>query len=234
MKTTIIKSLVIATAASFLGFSSSAQAAMFGTRGISFEQDTTVNFQFLKSQGKAISTFGVASSTGQVLATLFREKGEASVGYGNELANGNPNKWFGGADNLLGAPTASFTFLANQVYSLFVGGTLNGQTLTNKFSTSALNVAGEQHAVFDSTGAKEGQYYGIAANKQDGLPTLEYGTAIGMEDLKSSGDLWTRDSDYNDFVVRAEVVPEPLTMTGLALGIGGMVAARRRRNENKA
>ena len=52
--------------------------------------------------------------------------------------------------------------------------------------------------------------------------------AISFEDT-----LWG-DSDYNDFTVSAQAVPEPITMAGMALGAGGMAIARRRRNRKIA
>jgi hypothetical protein len=55
------------------------------------------------------------------------------------------------------------------------------------------------------------------------------GTAISFDDRGNSND-----KDFQDFVVTAEAVPEPMTMTGLALGLGGLVAARRRRGNKTA
>lgn len=207
-----------ATAAGMLlGFGGPVQAASFGTSGIQFNQDTEVNFTFLKSQGAAISSLGIYDASGTLLQTLFSEVGAADPGY--ESAD---QGWLGTASNLAGAPTASYTFLANTLYTLGLSGTLFGSPMTTVFSTSGLNPGGDQQAVFGSIGGSEGNAYGAAGTQTSANPFAP--VAISFEDFSYGGD-----KDFNDFTFSAEVVPEPLTIAGMALGGAGLAIARRRR-----
>ncbi len=228
MKTQVIASLSVATLGSLLGFSTPARAFNFGTNGIQFDRTTTVNFTFLKSQGKAISSLGVFDASGtMLLKTLFAEKNTADPGY--QTSQG-PNAWLGTANNLQGEATASFTFAANTLYTLGLFGTLDGGSIPTMFSTSSLN-GGSQQAVFDSIGGSElVSYSGIAVTKQSGNPFVAP-VAVSFEDLL--GGYWGENGgDYNDFTVSAEAVPEPLTVGGLVLG-GAWLACNRRRRSGK-
>lgn len=226
MKTQLIASLTLTAAVTGALLSSApAQAFSFGTGGIKFDRDTTVNFTFLKSQGANISRLGVYDSAGKLIQSLFAEKDRADAEYKNDKSGAN--SWLGTAKNLTGSATASFTFAANTLYSLGLFNQGWSSTWT-VFSNSNLNVAGGQRAVFDSIGGAEGKAYKAASVKQSGNPFLAP-VAIAFEDIKGGGD-----RDFNDFVVSAEAVPEPLTMGGLALGGAWLAAARRRRNKQTA
>ena len=137
----------------------------------------------------------------------------------------------GTAKNLVGSATASYKFLAGQVYSLGLTGTLFGKTMTTVYSTSSWN-ANQQQAVFDSVGGSESKKYLFAgAKKNEGLSAADPAAAplaISFEDVRGG------DKDFNDFTVEAETVPEPITMAGMALGAAGMAIARRRRNRKIA
>lgn len=216
-----VSAAAIATA--LVSFSAPAHAAFsFGTNGISFTSDTKVNFTFNKSQGAAKSTFGIYDGNKNLIQTLFQEKERSDAGN-----NGANSQWLGTAANLTGASTASFTFLANQVYSLGLvsQGWVSSWTL---FSTSSLNTNsfGSQQAVFGSGGGQEAQALAGASSLQSSSPFAKGGTLISFEDIKGGGD-----RDFNDFTVNAEAVPEPFTMSGLAMGFGGLALARRRRNQ---
>lgn len=227
MKTRDLTKVTVAAAAALtamLSITTSANAATFGTTGISFDQDTTVNFTFLKSQGAAISSLGVYNANQVLVKTLFTKANTADAGYqGNSYGT---NSWLGTATNLVGSATASFTFLANQVYSLGLSSTLWGSSIPTVFSTSSQN-GGSQQVVFNSTGGSEGVSYDSAGSQTSASP-FGAPVAISFEDT-----LWG-DGDYNDFTVSAQAVPEPITMAGMALGAGGMAIARRRRNRKIA
>ncbi|HLO51721.1 MAG TPA: PEP-CTERM sorting domain-containing protein [Kamptonema sp.] len=237
MKTTLLTKLtattVAATAMLSLIAPANAATVKFGTDGLSFDTDTTVNFTFLKSKGAAISSLGIYDSNKSLVKSLFTEADMADGGY-NVGVN---NEWLGTAKNLVGSATASFTFLANQVYSLGLTGNLFGTEMTSVYSTSSWNLnsvnqPGKQQAVFDSVGGKEQQDYSVKAltktNVGLSVDPLDYPVAISFEDMK-----WG-DNDFNDFTIEAEAVPEPITMAGMALGAGGMAIARRRRNRKMA
>ncbi|MDB9509853.1 PEP-CTERM sorting domain-containing protein [Kamptonema animale CS-326] len=227
MKTIDLTKLTLAAAAALtamLSITTSANAATFGTTGISFEEDTTVNFTFLKSQGAAISSLGIYNANQVLLKSLFTKANTADAGYqGNSYGT---NSWLGTATNLVGSATASFTFLANQVYSLGLSSTLWGSTIPTVFSTSSQN-GGSQQVVFNSTGGSEGVSYDSAGSQTSASP-FGAPVAISFEDTLGG------DGDYNDFTVSAQAVPEPITMAGMALGAGGMAIARRRRNRKTA
>ena len=88
MKTTILTKVTAAAAAAtaMLSMTAPANAATlnFGTDGLKFDTDTTVQFTFLKSKGAGISNLGIytsASPAGKV-ASLFQEKNAAdAAGY---------------------------------------------------------------------------------------------------------------------------------------------------------
>lgn len=221
-------SALAATAAvtTLFGASAPAQAFSFGTNGITFSQDTSVKFNFKESHGAYTSSLGVYSVQNSALskvASLFSETKSSD--------NGGANEWKGTLGNtVLGSGSAVFTFLANQVYTLGLSSGGNGTV----YSTSALNAGsgGSQQAVFgaqsllwDALGKETTNVFQTAGKYTDGLGSLSKGgTLISFDDRGNKND-----ADFQDFTVSAEAVPEPITMTGLALGFGGLVAARRRR-----
>ncbi|MBW4496395.1 MAG: DUF4114 domain-containing protein [Oscillatoria princeps RMCB-10] len=240
MKTKLLSALTAAAAAAtaLLGFSGSAHAFGFGTNGISFQQDTQVKFTFVQSMGANLSNLGIYKVNGGTVnpvtdkvATLFQEsqRSDSFNSIGNTAAKATG--YLGTAANLTGPAQVSFTFLANQVYTM---GLFNQgwQSTWTRYSTTSLNTRyGLQHAAFGSSGSKtaDGQALAGVSTYQSTNPFVSGGVAIGFEDAADGGD-----RDYNDFIVNAEAVPEPITMGGLALGFGGMVMARRRMNRKTA
>jgi len=230
MNTKLLTALT-ATAAitALLAGSAPAQAFSFGTNGISFQQDTDVTFKFQETHGGFTSSLGIYSvnnSATSLISTLFSETKSSD--------NGSQNEWKGSLGNtVLGSGSALFRFLAKQVYTLGLSSGSNGTV----YSTSSLNTGskGSQQAVF---GAKSSLWsaldqnttskFGAAGKYTDGTNSLGSagGTLISFDDRGGGND-----ADFQDFTVSAEAVPEPITMTGLALGLGGLISARRRRNK---
>lgn len=242
MNTTLKATLAaIATTSALITICAPAHAFSFGANGISFEQDTTVNFTFGSSNGYNMYSLGVYevnNSTMKNVASLFWKTQRSDNGaeddfkgtFGSTVASSTGNN------------TVNFTFLANKVYSLGLYENFDKNTgLTNKVfnvggyemvgSTSGVNFGGYQQAVFGSN---------LNIDKKGTTPfTVNNGTlsnytsanifngpvTIGFED-----QLWNADKDYNDFTVTASV-PEPFTMSGLALGLGGLVTMRRRQQK---
>ena len=224
MNITLLSALTAtAVATALFGAGDPAQAFSFGTNGIKFQEDTDVNFKFQESHGGYTSSFGIYSvkdSATSLISTLFSETKSSD--------NGGENEWKGSLGNtVLGSGSAVFTFLANQVYTLGLSSGGDGTV----YSTSALN-AGSQQAVFgaasplwNALGKETTNFFQPAGQFTDGTGSLSNGgTLISFDDRGNSND-----KDFQDFTVSAEAVPEPITMTGLALGFGGLVAARRRR-----
>ncbi len=229
MNTKLLSALTATTAAAALfGASAPAQAFSFGTSGITFKEDTSVNFKFKESHGMYTSSLGIYNVNGFALskvASLFSETKSSD--------NGGANEWKGTlGDTVKGSGSAVFTFLANQVYTLGLSSAGAGMV----YSTSGLNLnvadTGSQQAVFgaaaplwNALGKETTNSFQAAGNFTNGAGSLFNGGSLISFDDRGGGN----DADFQDFTVSAEAVPEPITMTGLALGFGGLVAARRRR-----
>lgn len=229
MNTKLLSALTATAAATTLFYAAApAQAASFGTSGIRFNQDTPVDFTFGETHGMYKSSLGiykVNNSIPSLVQTLFTEIKPSD--------NGSANEWKGTLGNtVLGTGKVAFTFLANQIYTLGLNSGPNGTV----YSTTALNSGGTQQAVFGGlslftalnqettdTFQAAGQYTNGGGSLFNG------GTLISFDDRGNGND-----ADFQDFTVTAEAVPEPMTMTGLALGLGGLVAARRRRGSKTA
>jgi hypothetical protein len=223
-------SALTATAAATALFSAAApaQAATFGTGGISFANDTAVKFTFRETHGMNQSSLGIYSVNGSLtslVAPLFAETKKSD--------RGPLDEWKGTLGNtVLGSGEVVFTFLANQVYTLGLDSGSQGTV----FSTSALNRRGRQQAVFgdpslqNALALEDTNRFQAAGDYTNGLSNLFNGGALISFDDTGNGN----DKDFQDFTVAAEAVPEPMTMTGLALGLGGLVAARRRRGSKTA
>ena len=227
MNTKLLSALTAtAVATALLGAGAPAQAFSFGTGGISFAKDQQVQFNFKESHGAFTSSLGIYSvnnSTTSLVSTLFSETKSSD--------NGGNNEWKGSLGNtVLGSGSAVFTFLANQVYTLGLSSVYNGSSAGTVYSTSSLN-GGSQQAVFgesglwNSLGKETTNTFQAAGQYTNGVSSLGSGGTLISFDDRGNGN----DKDFQDFTVSAEAVPEPITMTGLALGFGGLVAARRRR-----
>jgi len=229
MNTKLLSALT-ATAAATALFSAAApaQAATFGTGGISFANDTAVKFGFVETHGMNISSLGlyeVVDNLPSLVATLFSETKKSDQGPLNE--------WKGTLGNtVLGPGSLIVNLLAGKTYTLGLDSGNQGIV----YSTSALNRKGRQQAVFGDLqlGSKLAlettATFQAAGQNTNGLPNLFNGGALISFDDTGNGN----DKDFQDFTVTAEAVPEPMTMTGLALGLGGLVAARRRRASKTA
>ena len=232
MNTKLLSALTAtAVATALFGAGTPAQAFSFGTNGIKFQEDTDVSFKFQESHGQYTSSLGIYSVKGSatsLISTLFSETKSSD--------NGADNEWKGSLGNtVLGSGSAVFKFLANQVYTLGLSSGGDGTV----YSTSGLNTGsdGSQQAVFgaasplwNALGKETTSTFQAAGQFTDGTGSLSKGgTLISFDDRGNKND-----KDFQDFTVSAEAVPEPITMTGLALGFGGLVAARRRRASKTA
>jgi hypothetical protein len=222
MNTKLLSALTATAAATALfGAAVPAQAFSFGTDAITFRQDTSVKFNFKESHGMYQSSLGIYSvenSAVSLVKTLFSETKSSDNEWENE--------WKGTLGNTVLGGSEVFTFLANKIYTLGLDSDWGGSV----YSTSSLN-SGSQQAVFgghsqlwSALDKETTSTFQAAGQFTNGLGSLfNGGTLIGFDDRGNSND-----SDFQDFTVSAEAVPEPMTMTGLALGLGGLVAARRR------
>jgi hypothetical protein len=235
MNTKFLSALTATAAATAMfGAAAPAHAFSFGTNAIQFENNTDVIFNFRQTYGAYTSSFGVYAVNGgtpTLLKTLFSEVKSSDT-------KGANDNWKGTlGTTVLGSGIATFTFVANQIYTLGLSSVgLDGSNQGTVYSTTALNSAGTQQAVFGNPNtllplvidaADRTTFAANPANFSSGGSLFNGGAAISFDDRGNGND-----TDFQDFTVTAEAVPEPMTMTGLALGLGGLVAARRRRRGN--
>lgn len=189
------------TAAVIGSMSVPAQAAnLFGNTGIKFDQDTTLEFSFVSSNGEFKSNFGVyevgEKNALTLVSDLITEKGK---GYDSKK-----NDYAGSCEFC----SFTYNFLQGKTYTLglksFLGNTLKTQT----YSTNTFNTPVEQNAVF-------------------GSGSLSKGVLISFDD--NGGPKGKDDDDLNDFKVNARSVPEPATLAGLGLAAGSLLLSRRRK-----
>jgi len=235
MNTKFLSALTATAAATAMfGAAAPAHAFSFGSGGITFQEKTEVSFNFLQSYGAYTSKLGVylvngGKASSDPIATLFEEVKSSDIGSWGD--------WKGTPGNTVLNGTVKYTFEPNLIYTLGLSSVgLDGKNAGTVYSTSALNLpGGTQQAVFGTPNVllplvlDPPDHKKFAGNPGDftlgsSLFDKGVGTAISFDD-KGNG----LDADFQDFTVTAEAVPEPMTMTGLALGLGGLVAARRRR-----
>ena len=234
MNTKFLSALTATAAATAMfGAAAPAHAFSFGTGAIQFEKNTKVTFEFKQSYGaytSSLGVYGVDGGKASFLETLFSEVKSSDIG--------SAGNWKGTAGNTVLNGIATYTFMANQIYTLGLSSVgLDGSNKGTVYSTTALN-GGEQQAVFGNPNTllplvidppDRTTFAENPANFSSGGSVLNGGAAISFDDRGNDND-----ADFQDFTVTAEAVPEPMTMTGLALGLGGLVAARRRRGSKTA
>jgi len=229
MNTKFLSALTATAATTALfGAAVPAKAVSFGTGGISFEKNQEIIFTFKESHNRNQSSLGiykVNNSIPSLVKTLFTETKRSDNGAADEYKGSLGN-------TVLGPGKVSFTFLANTIYTLGLDSL--GYFKNVVYSTSALNSGGTQEAVFGGLSLgnalvlEKTDTFQAAGQYRNGLgPLFNGGALISFDDRSNNND-----KDFQDFTVIAEPVPEPMTMTGLALGLGGLVAARRRRRDS--
>jgi hypothetical protein len=237
-----------------LGICTPAQAFMFGTSGIQFDQDTTISFTFDGSHGAYQSSLRVAQA-------------EPGNGYSNKsiLFNetkasdkGSTNNWEGTFGNSVTSPNGSlsqtFTFLKDQIYALLLWNDLgSGNPLEQYVSSSTFMnssewfAAGTQFRRTDclATGCQQAAFGDFSLNKDSTAPfstvnggkgpeqfqsvtlaQLAKGTKISFDDGGKGNDV-----DFQNFSLTAQAVPEPISVLGTILGIGALGVARSKKKQ---
>lgn len=218
-----------AAAATVVGaVSSPAQAFSFGPGGISFDRNTTVDFTFNESHGYFRQRFGIQEIGGAATNLLWETTRSDN--------NSSASDWQGTCGSAVLNCTASFTFQAGKTYSLFLnaidnfGGTYElgeavkffnaPQAATVLADTSYRNYETSPNSLLARTAGTNN------ANPFAG-PVL-----IAFEDYGLTNNASDDHVDYNDFMLTAQAratVPEPATLAGLGMVVGGLAFARRRR-----
>lgn len=211
------KSLVAAatTAAVIGSVSVPAQAAnLFNNNSIKFDEDTTLRFDFLGSNGEyrsALGVFTVGTTGGRKPKPIISAVGgslltETAPGYDTKASDYK-------GDCLLCSST--FTFLKGVEYTLGLISevqTGGGQSYISKgtvYSTDRLNSGSTRNTLFSGNLAK--------------------GVILKWDDNGNRAD-----RDYNDFRVGVKAVPEPATLAGLGLAAGSLLLSRRRKADQSA
>lgn len=223
----------------------------FGTNGILFETDTTVDFEFLRTHGKyqsSLKLFEVTSDGFNLATTLFEETKSAddpSLGQSADWIGTCGNTVMPGADSC----TASYLFKAGMEYTLGLDSGSDGIV----YSTSDFNTDPDdtQQTVFaelpdDATGSSsvdavfdrtELGYEDTTAFESPGDFTaadpFEFEVGIGFDDRGNGNDV-----DFQDKLVFAQAsrdpmpVPEPSVTFGLVAVAAGL-GLRRNRKRNR-
>ncbi|PSB57598.1 hypothetical protein, partial [Chamaesiphon polymorphus] len=119
---------------------SASAAEQFNNQTIQFNRDTIIEFQFLKSNNAAQSTFGVLN-----LAT-----GEKTPLINEARAQDRPGRNYAGTSGkAVRKPFAEFTFKSGTPYTLYLESNVRGKGITTVYSVPEKN-GGAQLARFDN------------------------------------------------------------------------------------
>ncbi len=162
-------------AAAFGGFVQPASAAeQFDPQGIKFDRDTIIEFEFLRSNNQAQSTFGVVNLATGERTPLIAETRATDKPKGKDYT-GTPGK-------AVRKPYAEFTFQSNTAYGFYLESKLKGKAPTVVYSTPDKN-GGVQLSRFNndvtalgSQGIQIGWNDGMSANSSfDGFTVIAGG-----------------------------------------------------------
>lgn len=257
VKKTSFKVATLATTI-LLSICTPVRAFMFGTSGIQFDRDTTINFTFEQSRGSYQSSLWVAKSLGansgyNNVSRLFYETKASD--------NGTTNDWKGTFGNAVtsdnGSINQTFTFLQDQIYALLLWSDtgsgkpfeqyVSSTTFMNsslwfaadsKFRRSDCLATGCQQAVFGDFNLNYDAKDNPFSNSNGGkgpeqfqsvtIAQLTQGTKISFDDGGGASDV-----DFQQFSLSAELVPEPVTVFGTMLGLGALAAARGKKKQQQ-
>ncbi|GAP97855.1 PEP-CTERM sorting domain-containing protein [Leptolyngbya sp. NIES-2104] len=178
--------------------------SLINNSGVQFDQETTIESNFVESHGAYQSTFGVINletkeKTPLITETRASDSPESIFKPSTRRSHIGTNTDFKGTPgNAVPQPTAQFRFQANQRYVLYLESTYNGRPTGIIYSTDVLNPNREQQVQFAG-----------------GLTDLcSGGVTVGWDDTGSKivRDRQQQDRDFDDFIVQ---------MKSLSCGVGG-------------
>ncbi len=133
-------------------------AEQFNNQAIQFDRNTIMEFQFLKSNNAAQSTFGVVNlATGEKTPLISESRAQDKPG----------RNYVGTAGKAVRKPFAEFTFKAGTPYSLYLESTQKGKGTTTVYSVLDKN-GGAQLAKFDNDATALGTQ-GVRIGWNDGI-----------------------------------------------------------------
>lgn len=179
-------------------------ASLMNNSGIQFDQDTTLESNFVESHGAYQSTFGVINldtkeKTPLLIETRASDAPESIFKPSSRQSHLGTNTDFRGTPgNAVSNPVAQYRFKANQRYVLYLESSFNGRPTGIVYSTDVLNPTREQQVQFAG-----------------GINDLcSSGITVGWDDTGSKlvRNRQQQDRDFDDFVVQ---------MKSLSCGVGG-------------
>lgn len=200
-----------------------------GNQGVSFTEDTIVEFEFIESHGAYQSTFGIidldscqAGSGGKIIFEscekvpllaeiqasdsfdfndVYRESS-----YETDLQAGRNNDFLGTPGKTVPNHLAEYHFKANKVYAFYLESKFDGKPAGVVYSTDLINNQGNRQALFHEenlttqTVAQRRNNASFDANKFDAL--ISGGLLINLDDTGSTlVKTINEDSDFDDFIV---------------------------------
>jgi hypothetical protein len=158
----------------------------FDNQTIEFNEDTSVEFEFVESRGAYQSTFGVINLATGEKTPLLREVKPSD---NNETTSSKQRDFIGTPGNAVPNAFADFTFKAKTPYSLYLESSLKGKDAGIVYSANNINKAGNQQARLGDnfSGLENGR--GVKVNWDD----------TGSLLVKPSKN----DTDFDDFVIIA-------------------------------
>jgi hypothetical protein len=179
-------------------------ATMINNSGLQFDQDTTLDSNFLESHGAYQSTFGVMEVDTKKKIPLIVETKAAdaveSIFKPSSFRNhtGTNTDFRGTPSNAVANPTARFTFKGNKRYVLYLESSFNGRPTGIVYSENVLNPNQEQQVKFTG-GATDLCSSGVMVNWDD----------TGSKLVRNRAQ---QDRDFDDFIVQ---------LKGTACAMGG-------------
>jgi hypothetical protein len=167
---------------------------VFDGRGVQFDVDTVVEFEFMESHGAYQSTFGVVNLQTGEKTPLIQEVKPSDTPQNVEVPSdfkddvGRAADFLGSVGNTVTQPLAEFNFKANTPYAFYLESFLNGQSEAVFYSVDNRNPDNTQRVKFDSD-----------INRLSGG-----GVVLNWDD---TGSLLVmvpdEDRDFDDFLIRA-------------------------------
>ena len=200
-----------------------------GNKGVSFTEDTIVEFEFIESHGAYQSTFGIidldtcqAKSSGEIIFEscekipllaevqasdsfdfndVYRESS-----YETDLQAGRNNDFLGTPGVTVPNHLAEYHFKANKIYVFYLESKFDGKPAGVVYSTDLINSKGNRQALFHEenlttqTVAQRRNNAAFDANKFDAL--VSGGLLVNLDDTGSTlVKTANEDSDFDDFIV---------------------------------
>ena len=167
----ILLGVSLGTLGFFQGMTSSVMAEnYFGNNNIQFDQDTTIEFEFIESHGAYQSTFGVidldscqTQPGGEIIfnscdkmaliveakASDYKDTVFRDSTYENSLGNQSLESDFAGTPgNAVPRPRSEFRFAAGKRYAFYLESYFNGKLAGVVYSANFLNSQGNKQAIF--------------------------------------------------------------------------------------